>query len=331
MTDTLHIKDFVDSVAYVHLEYREDCILNSVSQIILLGSTYILVDGSKENNCLYLFGTDGNFIRSIRWFGRGPGEYLSITSVDIYNRDSSIYLYDNTGGKVHNYNLSGNYLRSFNSDGIIAGDFKIIGNSEVAFYSPDEPAFIGNSTIPRGLFTYDYDANSFSSVIEHPQTYELIRVFNSNWFTEFGDSIGLLSAYDGNFYRFSNGSFKLIRVFKFPHKDLAIPVSESDLVFKANPVESGNYIFFYAFFKNGAQFHPVLFDKSEGVGSISNGIKGFHRKQLPVFLGSGQSAFLGLVYPDKLEGMELERIEKQLGTKLTHGENPLLAIYFLKK
>ena len=74
--DTLRASYFADSVEYIRLQTPKGIYINSLLQHkIIVDDTSILINNDKN---LLLFKRNGEFIREIGKYGRGPGEHLNI-------------------------------------------------------------------------------------------------------------------------------------------------------------------------------------------------------------------------------------------------------------
>ena len=102
------IMDFVD---IVQLETKKNCLIGTVSKLIVTKSEIIVVD-KKIANCVYVFNTDGSFRTTISRRGRGPKEYLDISDVFLSEDESEINITDFEHDRIQVYDCNGNYLRT---------------------------------------------------------------------------------------------------------------------------------------------------------------------------------------------------------------------------
>ena len=66
---------------------------------------------SRRQNTVFIFEHNGKFLSKIKSIGKGPGEYIHISDIDINEKDQELYILDWDGGKICNYDLKGNFLR----------------------------------------------------------------------------------------------------------------------------------------------------------------------------------------------------------------------------
>jgi len=87
-------------ITFVKLETNDENLLGNINQIEVFDELiYILCDSG-----LYIFDLLGNFIRSIRCTGNGPGEFLSPYSFWI-DEDGFIFVLDRQLNRLLKYNL----------------------------------------------------------------------------------------------------------------------------------------------------------------------------------------------------------------------------------
>jgi len=103
----LMLGDLVESVEYIPLETKNNCLIGAVSRYDV-SKNYILVYCYKSKN-VYLFRRTGSFIRQISSLGQGPEEYLGVSDVFIDENKKELILC--TSGKILFFDLSGKYLR----------------------------------------------------------------------------------------------------------------------------------------------------------------------------------------------------------------------------
>ena len=97
-----------DSISLIKLETNENCYLGTIRDIIIDDEKLIVIDGSKSKQ-IVVFDITGNYSHHIGSMGKGPGEYLSLFSVDYTDRE--LIVYDNWGQKVILYAVSGEIIK----------------------------------------------------------------------------------------------------------------------------------------------------------------------------------------------------------------------------
>lgn len=105
-TCDLGLSDFVESVEYIPLETKDECLIGQ-GMVFDFDETHIIV---KDNGCksAYLFDRKGHFICTIGSKGGGPEEFLSIQNVFI----ASDYIVIGSMEKALYFDKKGKYLWS---------------------------------------------------------------------------------------------------------------------------------------------------------------------------------------------------------------------------
>lgn len=105
-SDTLKASYFSDSVEYIRFQTPKGIYVNSLLQHkIVLDDTSILINNDKN---LLLFKRNGEFIREIGKYGRGPGEHLNILGFErIKNK---IYVSSTGKQNILKYHINGQFL-----------------------------------------------------------------------------------------------------------------------------------------------------------------------------------------------------------------------------
>lgn len=82
LIDTLVFKD----CKVVELETTDESILSYIAQVCIVGDTLFIFD--RNQNSVFIFDTDGNYINKINDIGEGPMEYIRLLSIrpDICNQ-----------------------------------------------------------------------------------------------------------------------------------------------------------------------------------------------------------------------------------------------------
>ena len=106
--EKIKLSEFIDSVKFVRLETKEESLISAVSSVIFVGEGIVIVD---EIGKILLFDNEGNYIRKIANRGRGPGEYLNITSCSYNSNEKALSIYDDYSKKLLLYSTSGEFIK----------------------------------------------------------------------------------------------------------------------------------------------------------------------------------------------------------------------------
>lgn len=80
---TANLLDSVSDLRIVLLENNEDALLCSVDQVFYNNGCFVIYD--DDNQLISKFNNDGTFVNTIGQQGQGPSEYVSTSSIDVYD------------------------------------------------------------------------------------------------------------------------------------------------------------------------------------------------------------------------------------------------------
>ncbi len=118
------IQDFVHDVKLCPLQTSSNCLLGDIQKIIKSEKYYFILD---MENILYMFSSEGSFVRRIGEKGNDPKEYSYISDFAINDDNKQIYL--NTNRNILIYDFKGIFIKEINNYGagqLISFDDKII-------------------------------------------------------------------------------------------------------------------------------------------------------------------------------------------------------------
>ena len=117
------LSELVDSIEYVKLETRPECLISNGPNVI--GKKYILVLNGRPSQVL-LFDRTGKFLRPIGKVGKGPGEYTYPESADLSPDENRIIVSDVAQKLFLEYSADGSLVASHKSPpGVEAGPYYI--------------------------------------------------------------------------------------------------------------------------------------------------------------------------------------------------------------
>ncbi len=126
------ISEFVSSFdGYVCLETNEDCLVDGIRKLKMVGDTIYIADGTK----ITMFSrSDGSYLGKIHKQGRGPGEYITLTDFDVL--DSRLYVLSSVDREIIVYNSFGDVLRTINT-GEGFNSLSVVDEDNIWLYSSD--------------------------------------------------------------------------------------------------------------------------------------------------------------------------------------------------
>ena len=122
-TVTESIFDIAENYRYVTLDVGDNlaAAIGGIDKVRVFRDKIYVMDIFTANKLL-IFDKDGTFLKKVSRKGKGPREYVELTTFEIDYHKEEILLKDNVGGKVLVFNLDGDYKHTFEcsiwSDGI---------------------------------------------------------------------------------------------------------------------------------------------------------------------------------------------------------------------
>ena len=108
---TVNAEDIFESIDFVPLEYRNECILRNPSVFAVDERSVFVWDGDN----IFRFSLNGEFCNRIGAIGKGHGEHGHLNSAT-YDRKRHIVLLGTHNGTIYKYDQHGNYIGQFRMD-----------------------------------------------------------------------------------------------------------------------------------------------------------------------------------------------------------------------
>ena len=105
----MSLSDLVESYEVIKLENRDEALVKTYPFGIFVTDNYILLNPDAISP-IKLFTRKGQYVADIGGIGQGPGEYKTIHSCMIDEKQKRIYLGSGRANKILTYDLKGNYL-----------------------------------------------------------------------------------------------------------------------------------------------------------------------------------------------------------------------------
>ena len=105
----MSLSDLVESYEVIKLENRDEALVKTYPFGIFVTDNYILLNPDAISP-IKLFTRKGQYVADIGGIGQGPGEYKTIHSCMIDEKQKRIYLGPGRANKILTYDLKGNYL-----------------------------------------------------------------------------------------------------------------------------------------------------------------------------------------------------------------------------
>lgn len=108
----LNASTLFKKVKPIILETREDVLIGKVGSVLVVDS-FIVVSDDSPKKAIFVFDSEGYFLRRIGGLGSGPGEYINISDFTIDRKNREIYILDPSAHKINIYSLlSGEFIHS---------------------------------------------------------------------------------------------------------------------------------------------------------------------------------------------------------------------------
>lgn len=95
-------------IKYIPLETTNDNYISQIKKIVIEKNCILVLD--EKANKLLLFNLDGHYQCSIGREGKGPGEYVRITNIEVSPSRNLIYIFDVASAKILTYNFEGEFM-----------------------------------------------------------------------------------------------------------------------------------------------------------------------------------------------------------------------------
>ncbi len=153
---TFTLNDIFDRIDIVPIETRPDALIGT-ADLVHIGRGHFYL---RHGNAISRIDRDGKIVNTISRQGRGPGEYLQPTHVEVNEAAGTIRVFDRQGDKYVTYDMSGNAV----AEGPLAdkgiGLPRFVADDYMLTFGRDDGAFRLLATdhdmnIVRGFFPMD--------------------------------------------------------------------------------------------------------------------------------------------------------------------------------
>ena len=300
LKDTLYISQFVDSISRIVLDVDSKDPIGEIIRVTKVDYNRLIVLGKAGNEkSLFLFEKDGRYLNKVGSQGRGPGEYVSLTSYVFDGANGIIHLYDASQMSIYKYNLDGSFLEKLKVD-LIFEDFTITKTGNYIYYSPIEKKNMNNKGfLPRGIYLADRNGRYLSIIhtLEQPDNYQF---FNQFFFTRSEISSNLLSSFDDRLYSFDAN--RLNTVIDIDFGKLKLPAYERGnteideltaeyICAKSFGTESQRYLLFLTALSGSGTVRYCLIDKMNKSCTLYSTLVNDLTTDVGLFVGSCDNNF----------------------------------------
>jgi hypothetical protein len=200
------LSEMIDSVEYIKLETRPECLISSASRVI--GKKYILLLNGRPPQVL-LFDRTGKFIRPIGKIGKGPGEYTYPDCVDLSPNEERIIVHDISQRLFMEFSVDGSLISTYPAPRITEeGSYYLDQNNIVFMQRPLSDSLHFPRIVVLNLVTREHKSLWFKDYKRNPQTDAAGYCFGNDLY-RIDDGIVFKDALCDTIYRvFRDGSIK---------------------------------------------------------------------------------------------------------------------------
>ena len=105
----INLADKVETVELVRLELTDKSMLSRITGVLEYDDKYIVSSSSGQSICV--FDKQGKFLYNIGSVGRANNEYLIIGRIMLDEKQEQLIVYDELGGKLLYYTISGEFVK----------------------------------------------------------------------------------------------------------------------------------------------------------------------------------------------------------------------------
>ena len=170
----IYFSEFADSLSFLTLDMRDSCLISEVDQIYK-DSNLIFVKDRKRNG-IFIFDENNRYKNRINYYGRGPGEFIRLSTACINPTDKQIGIYDDFSRKILIYSYEGVFIKEILVNDYIY-DFAFTSNKGFIFIYP----FYHPATERDGLWLTDSNG-IFVKHLYHIDPKHKVRMFFDNYY-----------------------------------------------------------------------------------------------------------------------------------------------------
>jgi hypothetical protein len=268
------IMDIAENYRYITLDPGDniDAMLGAITKIRVFRDRFYIMDNVFTDKLL-IFNIDGTFFKKVSSLGRGPKEYIDLTTFELDYVRGELLIRDNVGRKILIFDLDGNYKRTIDNQSIRGEGIAVLPNGNLVY---GVEAAISNSN----------ELNDFKLIVCDKENNPLNWHFKDNTNYKFGHlSLNFTNpGFDGtvtfspqlmnDVYRISDAGVERIYSIDFPdmldRKDyekydhpLSFDKSSSarKTIFTGTHADSDNYFYFRYSYRT--ETHHAYYNKKD--------------------------------------------------------------------
>lgn len=173
--NTIPLDSLVRNVKYVALETGPNCLIEKYDDIQIVADKIFISSNSGMQQAIFVFDMQGSFLFKIDAHGRGPGEYLHVSSFIVDGLEEQIIVFDQIRASVYDFN--GDFVKSHLFTNIHPGSNTVLFSGKYYTYALNFDAQARTYSDPDMKFNTIAIFDSAWSLISHsfPRSNQLIQ------------------------------------------------------------------------------------------------------------------------------------------------------------
>ena len=196
--------DYIDHVELLQLEMHQEALIRSVSKVVDYNG-FLFIQNSTRG--LYVFDSQGKYVRSIGAIGVGPGEFLYIADFQINRFTGNIEILEPLG-KVKIFSIEGEYLGYYGTRFQEVSYFKLLDEDRVLFSH--------NSMVPTLNIYSRFKDSIVKSFFDFSEDFSIFRPLRTDsHYYLFDKEVMVHHGYTNTIYRLDGDTLIPVRNFDF--------------------------------------------------------------------------------------------------------------------
>lgn len=219
----IKLSDFVDSVKYLRLETTPECVMGRAYKTYFIDDKIVVADLSVAS--VFIFDSNGKYLRKIARKGRGPQEYIEVGDMLFDYQTKQIIVYCFRTHKMLFYDLNGEFVRKIDdfSGGALIRNIEQLPNGNYLCYTYDVSLdkAAGSAT---GLWEVDAAGKYIKNHLVYPDVYAPVFNFTTAYIqtNKTAGKVYFRDAIHSDIYQITNDS--LVKIIDF--NDLNSPLKD---------------------------------------------------------------------------------------------------------
>ena len=170
--------DILKPKEFIPLETNENVVIAGIAKLKISGNNYYIQD--DQTKTLFVFNENGEFVRKIGRFGRGPEEYHSLTDFAfMQGKDLKIVILDNYGKQILIYDKDSKYIDRIKHNLWVNG-ISCLQNNKYVLTCTNNP----NIDFYCNLFIINQKGDVIENLFPYPEELNSLNFGLNNYFSE---------------------------------------------------------------------------------------------------------------------------------------------------